>query len=148
MINGYRAMLRDRLPFVVEQALKYLNVKTKWIEHVYDNFIKIYKDKHDRYEATRIALGLSKKYREFDFKKTIAWENLSKEEQDKWTAVQKWVEWFMRYYQYIKNDYNVVVKTGGSMVYFKLSIMRKYKIDEKLFRYLIKCFHKENEEPC
>lgn len=148
MTNGYKAMLRDRVPFIVDIALKYLEIKTIWINHVYDNFIKIYKDKDQRYEATRIALGISKKNREFNFHNTIMWENLSREEYDKWNRIKEWIEWFALHYSYIKNDYDIAIKSGKSITGLKIRIIQIYKIDEKLFKYLVKCFRKENNEPC
>ena len=69
---GYREMLRDRCPKVVNYALKWCKAKEKWIDHVYFNFIKIYAEKDQRNNATRIALGISEGNQyTFDFEKTI-----------------------------------------------------------------------------
>ena len=61
MVNtGYKAMLRDRVPLVVNLALLWNNSKTAWVDHVYKNFISIYASKLERDNATRIVLGIKK----------------------------------------------------------------------------------------
>lgn len=106
--TSYKAMLRNRTPLLVDAALKYCKAKECWINHVYDNFINVYTDKEQRYEATRIALGISGKYRNFDFHKTIAWDNLDKEETENWESVEEWVIWFQEHAMDIKNEYEKI----------------------------------------
>lgn len=103
--TGYKAMLRDRVPLLVNLALKWCKAKECWINHVYDNFVNIYVDKEQRYEATRIVLGLSGKYRNFEFNKTIAWDNLTDEETKSWKTVENWVNWFQNCAMDIKEEY-------------------------------------------
>lgn len=98
-------MLRDRVPLLVNLALKWCKAKECWINHVYDNFVNIYVDKEQRYEATRIVLGISGKYRNFEFNKTIAWDNLTDEETKSWKTVENWVNWFQNYAMSIKEEY-------------------------------------------
>lgn len=98
-------MLRDRVPLLVNLALKWCKAKECWINHVYDNFVNIYVDKEQRYEATRIVLGISGKYRNFEFNKTIAWDNLTDEETKSWKTVEDWVNWFQNYAMSIKEEY-------------------------------------------
>lgn len=106
-------MLRDRVPLLVNLALKWCKAKECWINHVYDNFIHIYVDKKQRYEATKIVLGISKKYwkntevqyRNFEFNKTIAWDNLTDEETKSWKTVENWVKWFQNCAMDIKEEY-------------------------------------------
>ena len=64
-------MLRNRLPDYVDLALKWCKVKELWINHVYNSQINIYADKQERYNATRITLGLSSKERIFKFEDSI-----------------------------------------------------------------------------
>ena len=104
--TGYKAMLRDRVPLLVNLALKWCKAKECWINHVYDNFVNIYVDKEQRYEATRIVLGISGKYRNFEFNKTIAWDNLTDEEIKSWKTVENWVEWFQNCAMEIKETYD------------------------------------------
>lgn len=106
-------MLRNRTPLLVDAALKYCKAKECWINHVYDNFIRVYAEKSARYEATRIILGISDKYRtpkseNFDFHKTIAWYNLDKEETENWESVEEWVIWFQEHAMDIKNEYEKI----------------------------------------
>ena len=106
--TSYKAMLRNRTPLLVDAALKYCKAKECWVNHVYNNFINVYIDKEQRYEATRIALGISGKNRNFDFYKTIAWDNLDKEETENWESVQEWVEWFQNHAMDIKHEYEQI----------------------------------------
>ena len=42
--QGYKEMLRDRCPEVVNFALKWCKAKERWINHVYDCFVRIVGD--------------------------------------------------------------------------------------------------------
>ena len=115
MNTGYREMLRDRVPKVVDLALKWCKAKERWLDHVYYSFIWIYSDNDERYRATRTILGLKKgKLRpsEFDFHRTIDWENLDAQDELYWTAVESWVEWFRTNMLYIQNTYNILSGQG------------------------------------
>lgn len=104
--TSYKEMLRDRISDMqaVDLALKWCKAKTRWIDHTYEHFIKCYVDKEERYEATRIILGLSSKYRNFNFHNTIAWENLSEEEIKYWEVIESWVTWFQNNLLFIQQD--------------------------------------------
>lgn len=110
--TGYKAMLRDRVPFVVNLALKWCNAKGNWVDHVYDSQISIYAAKEDRYDATRHVLGLKKHNREFDFHKSIDWDNITSEESEYWRQIEVWVTWFKVNHIYIKNIYDGSVEKG------------------------------------
>ena len=100
---GYREMLRDRCPKVVNYALKWCKAKEKWIDHVYFNFIRIYTEKDQRNNATRIALGISEGNQyNFDFEKTIDWDNLTPKEKSYWIKINGWVKWFTKHYAEVK----------------------------------------------
>lgn len=94
MSTSFKEMLRNRCPAVVDFALKWCKAKQRWIEHVYENSIRIYKTKADKNEACRIVLGISKKHRGFNFHYSITWDNLTKEEVEYWNSIEKWVKWF------------------------------------------------------
>lgn len=113
--TGYKAMLRDRVPFVVNLALKWCNAKGNWVDHVYDSQISIYANKEDRYDATRHVLGLKKHNREFDFHKSIDWDNITSEESEYWRQIEVWVTWFKVNHIYIKNIYDGSVEKGKSI---------------------------------
>lgn len=100
-------MLRDRLPKMVDLALRYCKCKNLWLDHCYTNFIKIYVHKKDRDDATRKCLGYGSKNRHFIFRNTIQWDNMNKEEKDDWENVCNWVAYFEENYQVAENEVNV-----------------------------------------
>ena len=129
-------MLRDRCPEVIDLALRWCKAKTKWIDHVYSHFINIYVMKEDRYEATRIVLGISNKYRKFDFDKTIDWENISKDEEEYWKTVSEWIVWFQSRHIHIECDIsNGLTNKDISQKYKELSSMED---SESLVEYIRK----------
>jgi len=91
-------MLRNRCPDVVNLALKWCKSKDKWVNHAYKHFVGIYKDKNERDGAARIILGISNKYRKFEFHKTINWDEIDDEEKKHWKIVEDWVNWFQAYH--------------------------------------------------
>lgn len=103
-------MLRDRVSKMqsVDLALKWCKAKERWIDHVYNNFVNIFVEKEDRYAATRTILGISGRSREFDFDKTVNWENLDDHDRLYWEAVKSWVVWFQANALYIEQD----IKSG------------------------------------
>lgn len=157
---GYKGMLRDRIPQVVDYALKWQKAKERWIDHAYANFIKIYIDNNERYHTTRIILGIAKFYRNFEFDKSIDWDNLTPEETVYWHRISSWVRWFMEKYAYIENAYKISHHAGKSEFDIKVEIINNYlsglmpredaSWEEKLAKYqyidnlvdfLIKCFN-------
>lgn len=137
---GFKGMLRDQMPLMVNLALKRCKAKEKWINHTYNNFIKIFVDLDLRREATLIVLGKKKKT-VFNFDKTIMWENLSEEDNYYWSCISDWVKWFMKYYAYINNDYDIYASKGIlSEIEIKNQLMKSYSLDCETADYLIKCF--------
>lgn len=158
--TGYKEMLRDRCPRVVNYALKWQKAKERWIDHAYVNFVKIFCDKKERYNTTRIILGIKKYYRNFDFDKSIDWDNLTPEETAYWHRISSWVRWFMEKYAYIENAYKISHNAGKDEFDIKVEIINNYfsglmpkedaSQEEKLAKYqyiddlvdfLIKCFN-------
>lgn len=141
---GYRGMLRDRVPQVVNFALKWCEMKNAWVEHVYKNFVKMYKEKKDRERAAKIILGLTKKGlpMNFDFVKTLDWDNMSQEEKMKWEWCESWVEWFQQIFLYVHNVYKDKETAEES---FKSEVKLRFlgtlnpATQEKLANYLLKC---------
>lgn len=105
--TSYKKMLRDRTPKVVDMALRWCKAKECWLNHVYDHFINIYAEKEMRYEATRIVLGISGKYHNFDFNKTIDWEDLDDKDKEAWQSIADWVKWFQTELMAIEQTYNL-----------------------------------------
>lgn len=156
---GYKGMLRDRCPLVVNYALKWQKAKERWIDHAYDNFIKVYTSKQEKDHAVRITLGIAKFYREFDFHKSINWDDLTIEETEYWARVESWVKWFRTKYAYMKNAYDISRKCGKDELSIKIEIINgylgalmpdetddeeekqsKYAYVDKLVDFLFKCF--------
>lgn len=110
--TGYKQMLRDRISKMqaVNLALKFNGAKDRWINHVYDNFIAIFaydnnfKWHKERDAATKAILGINGKYNQFDFHKTIAWDNLDQDEKEYWEIIEGWVTWFSKNIAYIENE--------------------------------------------
>ena len=61
-MGGYKQMLRDKMPEMLDFALRYCNAKSRWIDYVYDNSIKKY-SKKDRSVAVKVILGIKQKYK-------------------------------------------------------------------------------------
>lgn len=124
---GYREMLRDRCPKIVNYALKWRKAKEAWIEHVYSNFIGIYVNKDNRNNATRLALGIvNGKMNNFDFDKTVNWDDLTDEEKIHWERVSSWVKWFMKNYQYVENTYDISKKKGKDDFDIQIEIIQTH----------------------
>ena len=144
--TGYIAMLRDRVPYVVNLALKWCQIKERWLKHVYDSQIGIYDSKNERYNATRIVLGIQKGHKPFDFHSTIDWYNLSDEDKKTWSYVEGWIKWFSSCYMYIKNAYEISISNGKSKDSAKAEIIDNYlnSLDpawqDKLATFLINSF--------
>ena len=114
MRTGYKEMLRDRCPLVVDYALKCCKAKGRWIDHVYKSFIGFYSDKNERVNATRKSLGIVKgKPRLFDFHSTIDWDNLDDDETQYWEYVEAWVEWFKHSFDSIARFYHSEIQHVG-----------------------------------
>lgn len=124
--TGYKAMLRDRCPKVVNYALKWQKAKERWIDHAYNQFIKIYVAKKERDHTTRIILGIAKFYRNFNFDKSIDWENLTPEEKEYWKTVSSWVYWFCSNYAYMENAYQISRKAGKDEMEIKVDLICSY----------------------
>lgn len=157
--TGYKGMLRDRCPKVVDYALKWQKAKERWIEHAYNNFIKIYANKDNRNNATRIVLGIGRYYNNFDFDKSIDWNNITKEEGKYWETVSSWVRWFRTHYAYIEQTYRSSKDNGDDIMSTKIRIINgylsrllpdaeeseevkqaRYKYVDNLVDFLINCF--------
>ena len=157
--TGYKGMLRDRCPKVVDYALKWQKAKERWINHAYTNFIKFYCDKKERNHATRIVLGIAKYYRNFEFDKSIDWDNLTPEDKTYWERISSWVNWFMKKYAYVENAYKISRDAGKDDFTIKVEIINgylsallpkeeetdeekiaKYEYVDNLVDFLIKCF--------
>ena len=132
-------MLRDRCPRVVDYALKWQKAKEKWIDHVYSYFVKMLGDeididnnilrtaKDNKRAVISILLGMKNgKVKNFNFKNTIDWDNLSDEETKYWEIVSTWVKWFSTKYGYVENLYDISKKVGKDEETIKIDIINSY----------------------
>lgn len=173
-MSGYKSMLRDRMPRMMSLALKYCKAKEDWIEHCYNNFIRVV-PQSERSVTVKEMLGICKKpgckklltqddyimmalygYKRKDiptqdlsqlyytFKETIDWEGLDDSEVNFWTGVCNAVNWFSKTYAYIENDYRISVSIGKSEEFIKDELKSRYKLDDNLLRYLINSFKNGN----
>lgn len=127
--RGFKEMLRDRCPEVVNYALKWQKAKERWIEHTYGSFVRPFIDKDERKHTTRILLGISKKFRQFNFHNTIDWDNLTDEDTEYWNRVESWVDWFQTNYMYVENTYIISHNAGRSDFQIKVEIINNYLCD-------------------
>ena len=137
-MSGYKGMLRDRCPKVVNYALKWQKAKEKWIDHVYSRFIKIIGDEFDethiirkspenKKSVTLMILGIIKgKPKNFKFDSTIDWDNLTDEEREYWHRISSWVYWFSTNHLYIEDLYKNGIKVGKNESDLKVEIIQSY----------------------
>lgn len=143
--SSYREMLRNRVPKVVDYALKWCKAKERWIDHVYENFIGIYVHKDDRKASARTCLGIRKgKPKQFVFHDSIMWDQFGMDNQEKeyWLWVETWVEWFRKTYGLIENSYEISHKTGKyDKESFKNELRRTYLrgTSDKFVNYILGC---------
>jgi hypothetical protein len=120
-MGSYKAMLRDRMPQMLDLALRWCKAKDRWINYVYDNTVKKY-SQNKRSIAVKTVLGVKQKYKrqeiydqlryvEFKpvtkeqvdkipkselymkFSETIDWQKLSKEDPDMYTYWKAVADW-------------------------------------------------------
>lgn len=168
-MNGYKAMLRDRMPLTLDLALRWCKAKQRWIDYVYDKFVKKY-PKERRGVVVKTLLGIKQQYKRQDiydhmryvkldlsismeqvnnipkdalymsFEDTIDWYELDSDEVAYWDAVNSWVKWFKESHLYIENSYQISLKTGHNKETARAALMAEYGLDSKLTDYLIKSF--------
>ena len=141
--TGYKKMLRDRCPRVVSFALKWCKAKERWLNLVYNTYIRTdweeYNEKNKllrnkkqiKLATTRLLLGIKEgKPKQFVFDTTIAWKDLTEEDKEYWLNVSGWVGWFTEKFTYIENTYNISRSLGKSEFDCKVEIIQKYLSDE------------------
>ena len=156
------------MPEIINLALKWCNAKERWINHVYDNFVKKY-PMEKRGIMVKIALGIKQQFKRQEiydyfryvegidvprermysipkddlfmpFRSTINWRSLDKDMYNYWKIVVEWVEWFKKTHISIEDTYRHSLNFGNDKETSKSIIMSKYKLNNKLAEYLIKSF--------
>lgn len=164
-MKGYKAMIRDRCPYVVNLALKWCTefgrlvnqqcdpderlpyrVKERWIDRVYKENVAIYTKPDDKDSAVRKALGIRKGRQEFNFCDSINMETINPKtelgELNFWRWVNTWVKWFQKHYKYIECIYQV---SGVFNDNCKNYIRKNVDVDEYLdsfIKYIERTFNK------
>lgn len=62
MKKGYKEMLRDRMPEILNLALCWCKAKQRWIDYVYENIVKKY-PKEKRSIVVKTILGIKQQYK-------------------------------------------------------------------------------------
>ena len=146
--TGYREMIRDRIPEVVNYALIWCKSKDKWISYVYKEWVWVFANSAERNKATRNIMGLNERYPAFNFDNPRDWSNLSDEDKTHWKWVKGWVDWFTVYYKFIKQTYESLIQKDLSKEEIKSKLASAYFEDldsntkDKLSEYLIACLSK------
>lgn len=166
-MKGYRQMLRDKMPSMMDLALRYCKAKADWIEHCYNNFIRVV-PQEERSTVVKEMLGIAKKpgckkvltqddyimlalygYKRkqiatpdksklyYTFKETINWDKLEPSEVEFWEGVCKIVDWFSKTYAYIENDYRISKSIGRSSSEIEQELQDKYKLNDQLLNFII-----------
>lgn len=91
-MSGYKEMLRNNIPFALHITLLWCNCKTKFINHVYDNFIHVFADHQERHRVTKYIIH--ELDRDEDINKCINWDDLNNSETEAWNNVRNWHKWF------------------------------------------------------
>ena len=74
-MSSYKAMLRDRMPQMLDLALRWCKAKDRWINYVYDNTVKKY-SKEKRSTVVKIILGIKQQYKRQEIYDQIRYSEL------------------------------------------------------------------------
>lgn len=153
MTNGYKGMIRDRVPQVINIALKWCQAKEKWVNRVYSLSAGLYTTTDEKNSAVRKQLGIHEGKQNFNFAESIDLELVTRENfnritgEDKyWVWVNGWVNWFAQKYQYLENAYKCHMIREEEETW-KSAFMATYSEQlgeeeaQNLLSYLIKCFN-------
>lgn len=128
--NGYRGMIRDRMPYILDVVLRYYGAKNKWINHVYDNFVKIFKSNEDKDMAVRVTLGISSRYSIFLYNRSIEWTSLDDEEKKFWKSIGSVYEWLRKYHLNLETSYKSLLREGNTLDECVKKICKQYHLEE------------------
>ena len=165
-MKGYKAMIRDRCPYVVNLALKWCTefgrivnkqsdpedriqykVKERWIERVYKENVAIYTTVDEKDSAVRKALGIHNGHQTFDFGDSVNIRNINpnteRGELNFWKWVESWVNWFQKHYKYIECIYTTSRTFNENCKNYILQNINESINDysENLIKYIEKTFN-------
>lgn len=84
-MNGYRRMIRDRMPLMLDLALKWCKAKERWIDYVYNNIVKRYPE-NKRSIVVKQILGIKQRWNRqeiYDQIRYVEFKPVTKEQVDK-----------------------------------------------------------------
>ena len=61
-MKGYKAMIRDRMPEMLDLALRWCKAKQRWIDYVYENVVKR-EPQEKRSVVVKTVLGIKQRYK-------------------------------------------------------------------------------------
>ena len=61
-MSGYKQVITDKMPQMLDLALIYCKAKSRWIDYVYEHIVKKY-PKDSRTNAVKIALGIKQRWK-------------------------------------------------------------------------------------
>lgn len=138
MKKGYKQMLSDRLPLTVNMALLWCKAKTRWIDYVYDTYVRIMVHKCDKTSVVKNILGIYKHKYHFDFANTIEWQELNENDLKYWKSVEKWVTWFKETGKYFENHINSMKQKNLSFNDAVIDFSKEFKLqDMKLVTFIL-----------
>lgn len=75
MKQGYKQMLRDRMPKILDLALRWCKAKNRWIDYVYENNVKKH-SKENRSNVVKVLLGIKQQYKRQEIHDQIKYDEL------------------------------------------------------------------------
>lgn len=87
-MNGYKQMLRDRMPLMLDLALRWCKAKNRWIDYVYDNMIKKY-PLNKRSVVVKQILGIKQRWKRQEIYDQIKYNELKPVTMDQVNAIPK-----------------------------------------------------------
>lgn len=82
--NGYKGMLKDRMPLMLDLALRLCKAKERWINYVYDNIVSRY-PRERRSIIVKQLLGVKQKWKRqeiYDTLRYVEFKPVTKEQVD------------------------------------------------------------------
>lgn len=74
-MKGYKGMIRDRMPLMLNLALKWCKAKERWIDYVYDNVIRKYPE-NKRSIVVKQILGIKQRWKRQEIYDQIRYSEL------------------------------------------------------------------------
>ena len=146
-------MISDKIPKTWDLALRWCKCRGKWINYVYDSYIKPYNSNvmKSKQENIRLKSFYTKVYtreiapkkgeNKLTFIQTIKVDDLlinDFEEYQFWQTVYGWVKWFADTGDYIRSSADIYLDCKGYTIeQTAQALSKRYKVDVKLVMFII-----------